>query len=166
MTDKKRFEKNAVVLRVAAAGDQLRLIAMINTAFSIEKFVDGTRTDEERLAATMEAGEILLAEDGEGRLLGSIYMERKGKRGYLGMLAVDPAHQGRGLGQLLLRAGEERFRSEGMEAVDIIVLNLRPELLPIYERFGYEVTGTREFKTSRPLRPGYECHGVTMTKRL
>ena len=155
-----------LTMRLATAADRPRLIPLINAAFSIEEFLDGTRTDEERLSEAMEKGEVLMAEDAESRLLGSIYMERRGKLGYLGMLAVDPAMQGRGLGRKLMEAAEEQFRAEGMKAVEIIVLNLRTELPPLYRKFGYEVTGTLDFKPSRPLKPGVECHGVTMKKKL
>ena len=115
-------------IRTAIATDRPRLVAMINAAFAIETFLEGTRTDEERLTAMMQKGEILIAEDNEGKLLASIYMEPRGERGYLGMLAVNPQHQRSGLGQRMLAAAEDRFRAQGCEAVDISVLNLRPEL--------------------------------------
>jgi ribosomal protein S18 acetylase RimI-like enzyme len=152
--------------RKALAADQPRLISLINAAFAVEKFFEGTRTDEMRLTAMMAKGSILLAEDSNGRLLASVYMERRGARGYLGMLAVDPARQHRGLGRRLMEAAEDRFREQGCEGVDITVLSLRPELLPIYRRFGYVETGTEEFKPSQPLRRGLECHCIVMSKQL
>jgi ribosomal protein S18 acetylase RimI-like enzyme len=151
---------------VAAAIDRPRLIRLINAAFSVETFLEGTRTDGRRLAAMMRKGRILMAEDGDGRLLASVYMERRGKRGYLGMLAVDPARQGNGLGRKMVEAAEERFRQHRCKAVDITVLSLRPELLPLYRRFGYVETGTEKFKPSRPLRPGVKCHCIVMSKPL
>jgi hypothetical protein len=47
------------------------LIPLINAAFAIETFQEGKRTDEARLAVMM-------------------------RKGYLGQLAVDPAHQCKG----------------------------------------------------------------------
>ncbi|MGD0345518.1 MAG: GNAT family N-acetyltransferase [Terracidiphilus sp.] len=164
--DRKDATGNGIRFRVAAASDRPRLIQLINTAFSVETFIEGTRTDDERLAAMMAKGSILVAEDGAGRLLASVYTERRGKRGYLGMLAADPARQGEGLGRRMVEAAEERFREQGCEAVDITVLSMRPELPPIYRRFGYVETGTEEFKHSQPLRQGVECHCIVMSKRL
>jgi ribosomal protein S18 acetylase RimI-like enzyme len=156
----------ALHFRTATHADSPRLIAMINAAFAIETFLEGTRTDETRLSATMQKGEILIAEDSEGKLLASIYTELRGNRGYLGMLAVDPQHQRGGLGQRMLAAAEDRFRAQGCEAVDISVLNLRPELPPIYRRYGFVETGTEEFAMSRELKVDQECHCIVMSKAL
>ena len=153
-------------VRAAASADIPRLVPMINSAFAVETFFDGTRTDNARLAAMMRKGTILIAEDAGGELVASVYTEVRGARGYLGMLAVDPAQQGRGLGRLMMEAGEEHLRQQGCEAVDITVLNLRTELPPIYRRLGYVETGTEEFHPSAPLKPGVECYCIVMSKKL
>jgi ribosomal protein S18 acetylase RimI-like enzyme len=152
--------------RTATPEDRPRLIAMVNAAFAIETFLEGTRTDEARLSSMMNKGEILIAENGEGELLASIYTERRANRGYLGMLAVDPVHQRGGLGQQMLAAAEDRFRTQGCEAIDISVLSLRPELPRIYRRYGFVETRTEEFAMSRELKDGRECHCIVMSKRL
>jgi predicted N-acetyltransferase YhbS len=156
----------SIRVRLATGTDQPRLIAMINSAFAIETFLEGTRTDAERLGAMMQKGSILVAEDAPGELVASVYFELRGKRGYMGMLAVDPAKQGAGLSRLVIAAAEDRLRQEGCEAVDISVLSLRPELLPIYRRFGFVETGTEEFKFSRTFREDVECHCILMSKQL
>src|SRR5215831_16625229 len=153
-------------IRLATAADRHRLIPLINSAFAIETFLEGTRTDEERLSAMMQKGEILVAEDPSGRILGSIYAEFRGNRGYLGMLAVDPEQQRAGIGQQMLSAAENHFRARGCVAIDITVLSLRPELLPIYRHLGFIETRTEEFKMSRALKDGQECHCIIMSKPL
>jgi len=153
-------------IRLAVDADRPRLIPLINSAFSVETFLQGPRTDEERLAASMAQGTILVAEDGEGRLVASVYTELRGKHGYVGMLAVDPEHQGGGMGRRLMQAAEELFRAYGCEAVEITVLSLRPELLPIYRRFGFVETGTEPFDYPHPLAPGLKCHCIVMEKAL
>ena len=152
--------------RLATPTDGTRLIALINSAFAVETFFDGTRTDEERLKANLQKGEILVAENASGQLLACIYLENRGARGYLGQLAVDPAMQRTGLGRRIVLAAENRLRSQGCEAVEITVLNLRSELPPIYRRFGYIETATEPFHSPRLLKPGAECHCIVMTKRL
>jgi predicted N-acetyltransferase YhbS len=158
--------ETALHIRPATDADRPHLIPLINSAFSIETFFEGTRTDEERLAAMMSKGEILAAEDDNRLLLGCVYVEVRGARGYLGQLAVDPARQRSGLGARIMQAAEEHLRRQGCEAVDILVLNLRPELPPIYRRLGYIETGTEAFHSPRPLKPGTECHCIVMSKKL
>ena len=157
---------SSILIRPATDTDQPRLISLVNSAYSVETFLEGTRTDPERMAAMMQKGTILVAEDGAGELLASVYLEVRGKRGYMGMLAVDPARQGTGLASMMERDAEERLRNLGCEAVDISVLSLRPELLPIYRRFGFVETGTEEFSFPRTFREPVECHCILMSKPL
>jgi hypothetical protein len=89
------------------------LIPLINSAFAIETFLEGTRTDEERLAGMMRKGAILAAEDGAGKLLGCVYTEARGKHGYLGQLAVDPAHQCKGW---VVKGHRRALRSQSLRA--------------------------------------------------
>jgi ribosomal protein S18 acetylase RimI-like enzyme len=144
------------------------VISLINSAFAIETFLEGTRTDEQRLAAMIEKGNVLVAEagDGSGQLLGCVYTEVRGNRGYMGQLAVGPAHQGAGLGRLLIEAAEDHLRRQGCVAMDITVLSMRTELPPIYRKFGYVETGIEEFHSTQPLKSGVECHAIVMSKKL
>jgi GNAT superfamily N-acetyltransferase len=155
-----------LLVRPAAEADRPRLISLINAAFAVERFLEGTRTDEERLAAMMRQGTVLTVEDADGLLLGCVYTEVRGLCGYLGQLAVDPAHQGKGLSRLLIAAAEERLRGHGCQAVEITVLNLRPELPSFYHRFGFVEVGTKEACLSRPVKAGVECHMIVMMKNL
>jgi predicted N-acetyltransferase YhbS len=157
---------SSLQIRTATKADIPRLVQMVNSAFSVETFLEGTRTDEEGLRDTMSKGEVLVAEDPEGQTLGCIYVEVRGERGYMGMLAVDPAHQGQGLGGLLVGKAEEILRRAGCNGVDICVLSLRPELLPLYRRFGFVESGTEEFNHGRTFREPMECHMVVMSKAL
>src|ERR1019366_8999606 len=135
-------------------------VALINSAFAIETFFDGTRTNPGQLAAMLEKGTILVLESNAppGQLLASVYTELRGNRGYLGQLAVASAYQGSGLARRLVMAAEESFRIQGCDAIDITVLSLRPELPPIYRRYGYFESGTEPFHPHAPLASGQECH--------
>lgn len=157
---------STLALRLATDADKTRLNQLVNAAFSIETFLEGNRTDEESLAAMMRKGAILAAEDGEGRLVGCVYVEVRGERGYMGMLTVDPARQRAGLGTRIMEAAEEYLRGQSCKAVDILVLNLRPELPPIYSRHGFVETGTQKDGLHRTLKPGFEYHFIVMSKDL
>jgi predicted N-acetyltransferase YhbS len=152
--------------RLANDDDTPAIVEIVNAAFSLEAFIEGTRTDTERMQQLQKEGQFLVAQDDAGQVCASAYTEVHGDRGYIGMLAVDPKLQGAGLGRRTMQAAEDHLRERGCKVVDILVLSLRTELLPIYRRFGYVETGTEEFHPTRPLKPGLECHCIRMTKTL
>ena len=64
---------------------------------------------------------------------------REGRRAaQLRGMAVDTAHQGRGIGRQLLDAAMERLRNAGFE---VLWANARDTALPFYRRVGMEVVG-------------------------
>ena len=154
-------------IRLATEADIPRLVPMINAAFTVETFLEGARTDLERLSAYFLKGELLLAEDASGQLIGSIYTELRLPRGYLGILAIDPAHQRSGHGSTLMAAGEAHLRGKGCVAVDISVIEWRTELPPIYRKLGYIETAIQDFQPSQKLKPGVPpCRIIVMSKPL
>lgn len=118
------------------------------------------------MAQMMQKGEFLLAEDGSGQVVACVYTEVRGDGGYLGMLSVDPPRQGTGLGRIMAEAAEKHLAERGCRGIDLRVLSPRRELLPFYEKLGYAVVRTEEFRPPRPLRDGIECHGIIMSKAL
>lgn len=77
-------------------------------------------------------------------LVGSVTVTDIGGRGYLGMLAVDPARQAAGIGRALVRAAEDHALDRfGSAAMEMTVISARPELIAWYERRGYAHTGER-----------------------
>lgn len=158
--------KSDLRIRVATMADRTAMMPAINQAFAIETFLEGTRTDEVRLAEMMQTGEFLIAQNGSSKIVASVYVEIKGKRGYLGMLAVDPAEQGTGLGRVMVDAVEDYCRNNGCSGVDLVVISLRTDLPPFYRKLGYAETGTEEFHPSRKLRAGVECHCIVMSKEF
>jgi len=155
-------------VRPATTDDVPALARVINAAYAVEEFfLDGKRTSERELRDKLAApGAGFLVIDGRapGLLAGAVYVERRGSHGYFGLLAVDPAHQGEGLGRMLVEAAEAHFRAAGCTVLDIDVVNLRLELPAFYSRFGFEPVGTAPFHgTERPKRP---AHLVVMSKPL
>lgn len=161
-----RQPQDSIRTRLAVQQDMSAIIGLVNTAFVVEDFLEGTRTDEQRMSAMMQKGEFLVAEDESGRLVAAVYTECSGEHAYLGMLAVDPSRQGTGLGRMITEAAEEYCRDRGCQHMRITVLSLRSQLLPFYRKLGYAEAGTEPFRPSRPLRAGVECHAIVMRKSL
>ena len=158
--------KTSISVREASASDCAAMVPLINSAFAIEKFLDGDRTNEAELRQRMQKGEFLLGYDASGRLVASVYVEVRGARGYFGMLAVDPKQQGSGLGRRMVQAAEEYCRAKGCTAMDLTVLSLRPELPPLYRKLGYAESGVEEFHPGRAFKGVDGCHCIVMSKAL
>jgi ribosomal protein S18 acetylase RimI-like enzyme len=150
---------------MATESDFIPLLRLINTAFEVERFFKHEdRLDEATLKAYFQKGSFLVMEEG-GKLAAAVYTERKGDRAYLGLLSVDPSHQGHGLGKRMTAAAEEFARELGAHFMDLTVVNLRTELPLIYGKLGYRVTGTAPFPSDQ-MPVSQPCHFICMSKEL
>jgi NAD-dependent deacetylase len=110
-------------------------------------FLEGQRTDAEEVSGLVRGfprSRILLAEE-DGALLGCVRVDDEGDAGYVGMFAVVPSLQGRGLGAALLAEAERVIRDElGRTRARMTVISIREPLIAWYERKGYARTGETE----------------------
>jgi GNAT superfamily N-acetyltransferase len=154
-------------IRLASLADIPEIVRVTNMAYVVERFcIQGNRTDAMDVQSHMKGGRFLVIEDPSraGTLVGSVYLAITAERGYLGILAVDPGHQGTGLAKALVTAVEALCREAGCSVLDIAVVNLRQELFPFYEKLGFVPTGTLPFpQPDKVLRP---LHLIQMTKTL
>src|SRR4051812_20926134 len=152
------------VVRRATPDDVAAIVRVVNDAFEVERFFKtAPRTDDAGVRALMETGEFLVIVGEDGALDGAVYLSVIGSRGYLGMLSVTPAAQGRGIGRRLHDAAEHQCRAAGCDLLEIHLVDIRPELFSYYERLGFEPNGeTRPFPV--PQHATQPCHLVVMTK--
>jgi GNAT superfamily N-acetyltransferase len=151
-------------VRLANEADVLQIVALVNLAFRVESFmVYGDRTSGPHISAMFQTGTILLAED-FGQIVGALYLELRAERAYFGLLSVQPSRQREGIGQMLVGEAERRAAGAGCIAMDIFAVNVRPELISIYQRLGYAESGTAPFPAN--VRTKIPCHFVKMSKDL
>lgn len=87
------------------------------------------------------------------RLLGMFEVEKvhpKEPHWYLAVLGTDPAHQGKGVGTAVLAPMLEHCDREGIPAY---LESSKPQNVPYYERFGFEVTGEVTIPRGGPTMP-------------
>jgi len=153
-----------ITIRTASERDAEAIASLVNLAFLVERFfIQRDRTDPDSVRDLMEKGKFLLAEDGPS-LVGCIYTELQGERGYLGMLSVDPPRQRQGVGRRLVEDVEKIFREAGCRSSDMKIVNVRTELHDIYSRWGYVETGTAPYDDPHPTK--IPVHFVKMSKPL
>src|SRR5665213_314534 len=138
--------------RFAKESDAEAIARLVNSAFRVEQFfIERDRTNPSVIRNLMPKGKFLLAEDGP-ILVGSVYMELRGERGYFGMLSIEPTRQGTGLGRQLVEAAGKYFRDSGCKFSDLKIVNVRGELNDLYRRWGYIDTGTDVYDDPVPTK--------------
>ena len=148
----------------AQLADAEAISRLVNHAFRTERFfIDEDRTGPDKVRELLQQGTFFLAED-DGVLVGCVYAELRGERGYFGLLAVDPGKQGSGLGSRLMDAAEQYCRQASCQFMDLTVVNLPRELPDFYRRRGYEESGIEPFPAA--ARAKMPCHLVRMSKPL
>lgn len=152
-------------IRLAEIQDAEAITALINSAFRKAEsfFIERDRIDVASIRALMEKGQFLVAEN-RGALAGCVYVEQRGERAYLGLLAVGPTLQREGIGSTLMNAAEIRCSKLGCRFIDLRIVNLRTENHALYTRRGYVETGTEPFPPE--LTPKLPCHFINMSKPL
>jgi GNAT superfamily N-acetyltransferase len=165
MAHKEQIDAAPIKTRTANFADAENIARLVNLAFRPERFfIDGDRTNPEKVRALLDKGKFLLAEEA-GTLTGCVYVELRGDRGYFGLLAVDPARQRAGLGSCLIEAAEQCCRAASCLFMDLTIVNLRKELPGYYRRHGYTENGTLPFPEDQHP-PKMPCHLVRMSKPL
>ena len=155
---------HTIAIRAAGSDDVARIVALLNAAFAMERdFVDRDRTSAEEITNYLETGTFLVVDGEPGALACCMYLERRGDRVYLGMLAVSPAQQGQGLGRRMMAAAEQQAAAWGCRAIDIRIVNRRAELPPLYRALGFVENGTAPFDDPLLTQP---CHFLLMSKEL
>lgn len=155
---------NPITLRTAGADDVPRIVAKLNAAFAMERaFIDRDRTSADEIAHHLDTGTFFVGDAEDGAVASRMYLEQRRDRVYLGMLAVSPAQQRRGLGRQMMAAAERHAASLGCHAIDIRIIDRRPELPPFYRLLGFVDCGTEPFDDPLLTKP---CHFILMTKAV
>jgi len=133
--------------------DAESLTALINSAYRGEvsrtgwtteaDLLEGRRTDSEEILSLMAHDDSMFIVCKAGsELQGSIHLHNTEKGVHIGMFAVNPNLQGRGIGKALLEAAElAAQQSWSANRFIMEVISCRHELIAFYERRGYQRTG-------------------------
>ncbi|MBM4247848.1 MAG: GNAT family N-acetyltransferase [Euryarchaeota archaeon] len=79
----------------------------------------------------------VLREDGRERMVAVVLGTHDGRKGWINRLAVLPGHRRRGLGTLLVRELERRFRRLGPDIVCGLVETYNQESMAFFAKMGY-----------------------------
>lgn len=151
----------------AEACDAVAITRVVNAAYRVEDFFKvGDRTNAREISEFLVHETFLVARDEDEAIVGAVRVAISGARGHFGMLSVDPAAQGTGLGRALVVAAEDFARARGCTVMDLEVASPRTELPPFYRKFGYEVTGTAEWPAHVLHELKSPAHFIVMSKAI
>ena len=133
-------------------------------------FIGEKRTNEETVSSLMKKpGAIFLKySDEQGGIEGCVLLHKKEAGLYLGMFAVSPSAQGKGIGKKILTAADDYARSQGCKLIFMTVITIRKELIEWYERHGYKKTDkTLPFPYDERFgKPKQPLEMIVLEKRL
>jgi ribosomal protein S18 acetylase RimI-like enzyme len=160
--------------RPAALSDLDGLLALVHAAYRDDEsrtgwtteadLLGGQRTDAEELAGIIaDPRTLILVAELDGEPVGCCQLEsRGGGLAYLGMFAVRPRLQGRGVGRAIIAEAERITVAHwSAETIQMTVLRQRTELIAWYQRLGYEPTGE-----TAPFPYGNERFGLPKVGNL
>jgi N-acetylglutamate synthase-like GNAT family acetyltransferase len=153
---------STISTRTATADDVPGLVGLLNEAFAMERaFIARDRTSIQEITRLQDTGTFFVIDGDEGVLAACMYVEKRGDRMYLGMLAVHPSRQKRGLGRQMMADAESQAAALGCHAIDIRIVDRRTELPPFYLSLGFLERGTEPFDDPLLTKP---CHFILMSK--
>lgn len=144
--------------------DAEQIVVLVNLVYRGESSKQGWTTEADLLAGLRTHAEEILrliaSEDSmfllykaEAELIGSVHLQKQAEQVCLGMLAVSPLLQGRGIGKQLLEAAEQAAQKTWAVNKSVMsVISCRNELIAFYQRRGYRRTGvSKEFPVNPEL---------------
>jgi len=122
------------VIRQATASDTPRLVELWRAA--------GLRFRPElagrELGPLLARGLVLVAEDADGQLAGTVTGTFDGMRGWVRRLATRPDRRGRGIATALMAELERRMRAAGCPKINLLIEGDNSAVAGFYARVGYQ----------------------------
>ncbi len=168
---------------LAAAADDPVLVAeltvLVNRAYEVAEdgmWNDGVaRTSDAEVSEAIVDGEVVVARDA-GHIVGSIRTRLLDREtGWFGVLAVDGANGGQGIGSKLVADAESRALSAGASTMQLeLLVPVQPHahtdrLAAWYGRLGYRKTGRLDLADVEPTAVPFvalPCEVAVMQKSL
>jgi dTDP-4-amino-4,6-dideoxy-D-galactose acyltransferase len=154
-------------LRLAKPGDRGRLAELARASHASTRFFHDPNFDDERcrdlyaewmLSSIDGAADAVIVAEAGGTPIGYVTCELDGGEdsGRIGLIAVEPSSQGRGLGSALCEAALDWFASEGALSVEIVTQGGNVSAQRVFQASGARTVSTELWfhKWYEPVRDG------------
>jgi ribosomal protein S18 acetylase RimI-like enzyme len=129
-----------ITVKSAAAEDEDAIVALWRACDLVASYNDPVI--DFRFAKAGPSSDVLVAIDEAGYLVGSVMVGHDGHRGWLYYVAADPVSRSTGVGRLVVQAGEDWLRQQGIVKVQLLVRPTNTKVVGFYEHLGFEVAPT------------------------
>jgi GNAT superfamily N-acetyltransferase len=135
----------APIIRQASSSDALSVERIVRAAYA--KYVarigkpPGPMNDDYAARIAQQAVWLLIA---SGEIAGILVLLEEDDHLLLDNVAVDPRHQGKGIGRALIDFAEQEARRRGHAEIRLYTHQAMHENIVLYPRLGYEETGRGE----------------------
>jgi ribosomal protein S18 acetylase RimI-like enzyme len=125
-------------LRAATAADVPRIEAIVQAAYGhyVERIGGPPRPMTDDYPEVVRRKSVTLAER-DGQVVGLVVLDVDDEGIVVDNVAVDPAHQGSGVGRTLLQHAEREARQRGFDSLYLYTHERMTENLALYVRAGY-----------------------------
>jgi GNAT superfamily N-acetyltransferase len=166
---------------IATTEDISSLVNLVNGAYRGDISKKGWTTEADMIAGDLRTDEANLGElmqlpgavflkyiNDKNEIEGSVYLQKKENKMYLGMLCVSPLLQARGIGKKLMAAAYIYAKDQDCYAIFMRVISIRYELIAWYERQGYLNSGKKEPFPDEPKfgRPTQSLEFIVLQKEV
>jgi ribosomal protein S18 acetylase RimI-like enzyme len=127
-----------ISLRPATPADVPRLAELVRAAYGhyVERIGGPPRPMTDDYAQVVRTHTVIVAER-EGEIAGLLVLGISDEGFYIDNVAVDPSHQGSGVGRALLERAESAARDAGFDSIYLFTHERMAENLALYSRIGY-----------------------------
>jgi ribosomal protein S18 acetylase RimI-like enzyme len=129
---------SGVSLRPATAADVPALSELVRAAYAsyVARLGGPPRPMTNDYAEVLQRHRVIVAER-RGRILGLVVLGVGDEGFFVDNVAVDPSHQGLGVGKALLKFAENAARDAGFDSIYLYTHERMTENLGLYSRIGY-----------------------------
>jgi ribosomal protein S18 acetylase RimI-like enzyme len=129
---------SGVSLRPATVADVPRLSELVRVAYAhyVERLGGPPRPMTDDYAEVVRTHQVTVAERG-GKTVGLVVLGVSDEGFFVDNVAVDPSHQGIGVGRALLEHAESAARDAGFDSLYLYTHERMVENLTLYSRIGY-----------------------------
>ena len=117
-------------------GDQAEVISLWTECGLVVSHNNPTRDIVRKLKVDPD---LFLVGTNESGIVATVMGGYEGHRGWVNYLAVRPAEQGKGFGQMIMRIIEARLKDKGCPKINLQIRTGNSEVIAFYSALGYDI---------------------------